>query len=234
MTLLGGERAPSEAAALDAVAAAIDAGHLCVAFGWGSEKDRWSVITGYDRGKTRLLGHCTLDAPRERYEAWPPALRLLVAITDRPHPKGPAAIEDALAAGARRWTAEGAVRYAAWIAELRALDGPPEAAHELAVELLADSRAAAAGFAERVAGFEPEVPAAWLARAAEHWRELVLLLESRGLPHSLEALEALETRAGREDWADLLVMASRLEESAASALRQARSADYPPEEATPW
>jgi len=234
MRLLRGIEAASEGALIDTVAAAVDAGRLCVALGWGSEKDRWSVITGYDRGKMRLLGHCTLDAPRERYEAWPPALSVLVAITDRPLPRGPEAVEEALRRGATRWSEEGAGRYAAWIEELRLLDEPPGAAHELAVELLADARATAAGFAEGVARYEPEVPAAWLARAAEHWRELVLLLEARGLPHSMEALDALETREGRADWADLLEMAARHEEQAAAAIRRAHSADYPPEEAALW
>ena len=226
--------APTEDDVLDTVARAIDVEHLCVALGWGSEKDRWSVITGYDRGKTRLLGHCALDAPRERYEAWPPILRVLVAITDRPRPRGPEAVEEALRRGAQRWEEDGARLYAAWIEELRLLEEPPGAEHEVAVELLADARAAAAGFAEGVAGFEPEVPAAWLTSAAEHWRELVLLLEARGVPHSPEALDAVETPEGREDWANLLAIAAQHEEAAAAAVRQAHSVDYPPEEAAQW
>ena len=224
----------SEDELLAAVARAVDQGRPCVALGWGSEKHEWSIITGYDHGKRRLLGHCLLDAPREQYEAWPPALAMLVTVTGRPQPRGPEAVEAALQRGARRLEEEAAARYRTWIEEMRLLDDAPDAAHELAVELWADARAAAAEFAEEVAAYEPEVPAAWLARAAELWREVVRLLEARGLPQSAEALEALQTREGRGDWAELLEAAAGMEAEAASAIERAHAVDFPPEEAAQW
>jgi hypothetical protein len=233
MTVAGHDES-DEDAILRAVATAVDAGRPCAAFGWGSEKERWSVIAGYDRGKGRLLGHCLLDAPRMQYESWPPALRMLVAITSDPEPRGPRAVDDALQSGAARVVGEGAERLAAWVSEMRLIDGPPGPSHERAVELLADARAAAAGFAERVAAYQGEIAAAWLARAAERWRELVMLLEARGLPHSREAAEALEEPQGRADWAELLESAARLDDAAATAVRASTSADYPPEEARSW
>ncbi|GEM_PF-5424822 len=224
----------SEDEVLAAVARVVEQGRPCVALGWGSEKHEWSVITGYDRGKRRLLGHCLLDAPREQYEAWPPALAMLVTTAARPRPRGPEAVEAALQSGARRLEEEGAARYCAWIEEMRLLDDVPDPGHELAVELLADARTAAAEFAEEVAAYEPEVPAAWLARAGELWREVVRLLEARGLPGSAEALEALQTREGREDWAELLEAAARIEAEAATAIERAHRVDFPPEEAAEW
>ncbi len=222
---------PSKDRVLDTVATAIDAGRPCVAFGWGSNKDRWSVIAGYDRAKGRLLGHCVLPAPREKYESWPPTLTMLAALTGEPRPRGPDAITSALEDGAQRCREHAVERYRKWAEELRVLPEPPGSRHEQAVELLADARAAAAGFAERVADREEIVPAAWLTRAAEQWRELVLMLESRGVPHSQAALNALADPDGREDWANLLQMAARREERAARAIQKAWSADYPPEEA---
>lgn len=234
IVILGDAETPGEDAVLDTVAAAVDEGRPCAALGWGSNKDQWSIISGYDRGKGRLIGHCVLDAPRRQYESWPPALRILVALTGRPRPRGRGAVTDALRAGARRITEEGAARCRAWIDEVRLLDGAPGASHEHAVELMADARAAAAGFAEEIATLEREIPAAWLARAAEHWREAVRLLEARGVPGSREALEALATDRGRADWSDLLEAVADLDEDAARAVRLSASADYLPEEARPW
>lgn len=219
---------------IEAVADSVEEGRPCIALGWGSAKDHWSVITGHDRAKGRLIGHCLLDAPRGRYESWPPTAQVLVVIADRPSPRGPDAVRDALQAGACRWAEEGRERYRGWTEKMRSLDEPPSGGHEQAVELLADARAAAASFAEQVAALEREIPAAWLARAAERWRQAVQLLEARGVPHSPEALAALEDAEGREDWADLLQAASDLEDEAAAAVRLSLSADYLPDEASPW
>ncbi|MFP4250310.1 MAG: hypothetical protein ACLFU7_11670 [Armatimonadota bacterium] len=234
MRFLGGESKPAEGEVLDAVAASVDAGRPCMALGWGSDKDHWSIIAGYDRGKEHLIGHCLLEAPRQQYESWPPPVEMLVTITADPRPRGPEAVTEALQAGAKRWDDESAARYEAWMREMRALDDVPGVAHEQAVEFLADARAAAAGFAEQVAEREREVTAAWLMRAAEQWRELVRLLEARGMPHSLEALMALETPEGREDWARMLEAAARLEEAAATSVRRASTVDYLPSEAQSW
>jgi len=147
LRVLGGENALPGGDVLDAVAASVDAGRPCLALGWGSVKDHWSIVAGYDRGKQRLIGHCLLDSPRSQYESWPPTVEVLVTLTAEPKPRGPQAITDALQAGARRWSDEGAARYRQWTREMRDLDDTPGTPHEQAVELLADARAAAAGFA---------------------------------------------------------------------------------------
>lgn len=224
----------SSDAVLDAVAASVDAGRPCIALGWGSDKDHWSIIAGYDRGKGRLIGHCLLDGPRSQYESWPPTGDVVAAIAHEPPPRGPEAVREALRAGARRWKQSGASRYRDWIAEMRLLADPPGGSHERVVELLADARTAAAEFAEQVAGYEAETPAAWLARAAELWREVVALLEARGAPFSEKAVESVATGAARADWADLLESAAALEAKAASAVRLSRSADYLPQDAARW
>lgn len=229
-----GAKAPGEEEVLEEVARSVDAGRPCIALGWGSNKDHWSVIAGYDRGKGRLIGHCLLDAPRRQYESWPPTVKLLITVNEEPRPRGAGAISETLQAGARRWTDEGERCYAAWIEEMRLLDEPPGGTHEQAVELLADARAAAAGFAEQVARREDEIAGAWLSRAAQHWRELVRLLEARGVPHSPEALIAVETAEDREDWANLLQAAVAAEERAARSIRLALTADYLPDEAADW
>ncbi|MFP4250656.1 MAG: hypothetical protein ACLFU7_13435 [Armatimonadota bacterium] len=234
LSVISGERTASSEQVLDMVAASVDDGRPCLAFGWGSDKDHWSIIAGYDRGKGRLLGHCVLDEPRRQYESWPPKLEALAVMTAEPDPQGPGAVIDALQAGGRRWADEGATRYDGWIEEMRLLKEPPGVAHEQAVELLADARAGAAGFAEQVASREAEIPAAWLTRAVEQWREVVRLLEARGVPHSPEALMALETEDGRGDWAALLEFAVSAEEKAAACVRLSATADYPPEEAPAW
>ena len=234
LTVLDGGEALGDDELIETVAEAVAAGNPCIALGWGSDKDHWSIITGYDRGKRRFIGHCLVDEPRRQYESWPPAVRMLVAVTGKPSPRGPEAVRDALQAGARRRADEGKGRYEAWTEEMRRLERPPGGEHELAVELLADARAAAAGFAERVSELEREIPAAWLGRAAERWREVVELLEARGVPWSPEALAALEEAGGREDWAELLEVAAKLEDEAAVAVRLSASADYLPDEASPW
>ncbi|MFW5867003.1 MAG: hypothetical protein ACOCX2_04255 [Armatimonadota bacterium] len=234
MRILRADESPDRGEVVDAVAASVDTGRPCMAFGWGSDRDHWSVITGYDRGKERLIGHCLLDAPRRQYESWPPTLEVLVVMVDDPRPRGPQAVTDALLAGARRWSDEGAARYAVWVEAMRALEQPPGTAHEQAVELLADARAAAAGFAGQVAEREREIPAAWLSRAAEQWRELVRLLEARGVPHSLEALMAVETQNDREDWARMLEAAAEIEGKAVASVRLSATVDYLPSEAQSW
>jgi hypothetical protein len=234
LTVLGAEAASDAERVLDIVETSVSDRRPCMALGWGSDKERWSIIAGYDRGKHRLIGHSLLDAPRDQYESWPPDVDLLVAITSVPRPRGPDAISAALQSGAQRWENEGAERYERWLNEVTLPDAAPRARHERAVELLADSRAAAAGFAEQVAEHERETPAAWLSRAAGHWREAARLLEARGVPGSREATEALETLEGRADWAELLRMVADHEEHAAMAARLSATADYLPEEASPW
>ncbi|MBD3291370.1 MAG: hypothetical protein GF393_00490 [Armatimonadia bacterium] len=233
-TLHGGDAAADEARVLDMVAASISDGRPCVALGWGSDKDHWSLIAGYDRGKNRLIGHSLLDTPREQYESWPPAVDVLVVITALPSPRGPEAVSAALQTGAQRWSDQGLERYGRWIDEIESLDAPPDTRHERAVELLADARASAASFADQIAELERQTPAAWLVRAAEHWREVVMLLEARGVPGSPEAMAALETADRRSDWAGVLRAAAEHEAQAASAVRLSASADYLPEEAARW
>ena len=234
LTVVAEDAATDEEHVLDLVETSIGEGRPCLALGWGSDKDHWSIIAGCARGKVRLIGHSLIDAPRDQYESWPPALSVLVAITTDPDPRGPEAVLEALQRGATRVSEEGAGRYGRWIEELEVLDGSPTGRHERAVELLADSRAAAAGFTEQVLELERETPAAWLTRAAGHWREVVRLLEARGVPGSREALEPLESAEGRADWVGLLRAARDLERHAASDVRLSASADYLPEEASPW
>jgi len=62
----------------------------------------------------------------------------------------------------------------------------------------------------------------------------VRLLEARGVPHSLEALMALETAADREDWARMLDAAADLEEEAAASVRRSTTVDYLPSEMQSW
>lgn len=234
LTVISGEQTANPEQVLDMVAASVDDGRPCMALGWGSDKEHWSIIAGYDRGKGRLLGHCLLDAQRRQYESWPPNVDVLAVMTAKPHPQGAEAVYDALKAGGERWPEESAARYTAWIEEMRLVNETPGLAHERAVELLADARTGAASFAGQVAAREREIPAAWLGRAAEHWREVVRLLEARGVPHSPEALMALETAHDREDWARLLEFAAREERKAAACVRLSATADYTPDEAPAW
>lgn len=227
---------PSEtdaSAVMERVREAVDAGRPCIAHGWGSAKDRWAIICGYDTGRNRLLGHCLLEVPREQYESWPPAMEMLGVFASSPTPGGPEAIQHALRVGVERWLSEGRDRLERWAESISGAEEPPGAAHETAVELLADARAAAAGFVERVARFEEEGPAAWLARAAELWREGVSALESRGVPHSPEAIALLEDAEGRAAWAELLNYVARVDEAAFEAVRRSMTADYLPEDDAP-
>lgn len=210
---------------------AIDAGVPCPALGWGSVKESWSIICGYDAAKQRLLGHCLLDAPPERYEAWPPTAELMIALPGSPSAGGREVLTGAVQAAHRRWDDSGRARYRAWIAAVQDSDAPPGPEHEVAVELLADARTASAGFLERLAELEEPIPQSWLRRAAELHRRVVEGLEARGATHSPEVLAALETVGGRDAWAEQLRSLLRLEERAFEALRLSAVADYPPEEA---
>ncbi|MGC9317462.1 MAG: hypothetical protein ACP5KN_05430 [Armatimonadota bacterium] len=210
---------------------AVDAGVPCPALGWGSVKESWSIICGYDAASDRLLGHCLLDAPRERYEAWPPTVKLMIALPDSPSARGRAALTAAVQAGHRGWEESGRERYRVWIAAVEGLEAAPGPEHEVAVELLADARAASAGFLESLAELEEPIPGAWLRRAAELHRRVVEGLEARGATHSPEVMAALETAGGREAWVERLRALLRLEERAFEALRLSATADYPPEEA---
>ncbi len=233
----GGPRLHSEADGLDEGAAmklageSIDAGRPCAALGWGSVKESWSIICGYDATRGRLLGHCLLDAPRKRYESWPPSLTWLVTFDGDPRPRGPAAIEGALRAGGRSWAESGQQRYLRWMASLGQMEQAAGYEHEAAVELLADSRAAAAGFLECLAELGEGIRASWLRRAAEIYRELIDLLEARGAAYSPGAAAALKDPAGRLAWAERLEGLASLDAEAARSLRLALTANYPPEDA---
>ncbi|MGD9496895.1 MAG: hypothetical protein AB7Y46_11385, partial [Armatimonadota bacterium] len=122
--------------ALELVAANIDRGLPCIALGWGSVKQSWSIICGYDRARERLLGHCVLDAPRREYESWPPTVELLAILPDRPRPHAADALPRAVRARGETWQRSGEARYAAWIAAVEASQGPVPVAQIAAVELL--------------------------------------------------------------------------------------------------
>lgn len=216
---------------LRVVAESVDAGRPVAMLGWGSVKESWSVIAGYDCSRGRLLGHCLLDGPREQYESWPPSAEMVVAVEATPRPGGRQSVRQAIETGANRWQSDGRARLEAWCDALMACDEAPGSRHETAVELLADARAAAAGFCDAVAGLEQEIPAAWLRAAAEQYRALVEGLEARGVPHGPEATAPLASVDGRRAWARRLADLSRYDGEGARALRRAYTAQYPPEEA---
>ncbi len=234
-------RSPDEALAL--VAACVDEGRPCVALGWGSVKERWSVIAGYDRTGERLLGHCVLAEARDAYESWPPDLSLLLTVPAEVKLRGGTVLLDAVERAHRRWVSEGRARYARWIATLderedeagnsRQAAGLREAdtLQEAAVELLADARGAATEFLSGLAESVEGNRAAWLAHAAESYARLVEMLEGRGAaPLSEAALAGLQDARWRDAWARRLEQMAELEEAAATALRRSASAEFPPEQ----
>jgi len=227
----GAHRPPAPDGIMQAVASSVDASMPCLALGWGSVKDRWSIITGYHLTDERLFGHCILEAPREAYESWPPTLTRLVTIAPD-LALGPISAFLAVADRAHeRWASEGRARYRAWIAALKGADCDPDAAHEAAVELLADSRGAAAVFLARLAGTEEGNRAAWLTHASQLYDRLLEMLEGRGAaPFSQAALIGLKDPDWRSAWATRLAEMAELEEEAATALRRSSSADLPPGE----
>ncbi len=214
---------------LELVAGEIDAGRPCVAIGWGSVPEDWSVIAGYDRTRESVAGHCRLEGARDGYEIWPATLEALVTVAADPRIAHEDAPRAAIRAANAIWEESGAARYEAWISEMLAADGEPELSHERAVQLLADSRSAAAGFVARVAARDDTVRGEWLAETAATLDELVELIEGRGGPPlSHEAVAALADEEGRERWAARLHRALKLEQKVAEGLRRAPSAEYPP------
>ncbi len=218
-------------AILNLVAAAVDDGLPCAALGWGSVKDRWSIICGYDRRRERLLGHCLLDEPREQYESWPPNPELLIMMPAAPRPRSAEALTAVVRAAASAWQVEGAGHWLAWQRAVRELGGAPPAGHVAAVELLADARAAAAGFLEALAERLEPIPAAWLRNAAERYRALVEALEAGAAPRGPETLMLLEAPEPRAAWADALARATAFDEAAARDLRLSLEATWLPEDA---
>lgn len=225
---------PREALAL--VRSAVDAGLPCAALGWGSEKDSWAVICGYDRARERLVGHCLLGNPREEYESWPAELTVLVTMTAAPRPTGAEAVMAALRQAAETWESAVGPAWERWIAGVRAL---PElsaqswaeavdagvAAHLAVTELLADARTAAEGFLRASAEYQEPLPAAWLLRAAEGYARVVELLEAG----ACMIAEALGDAEQREAWADRLEAAARADRAAVSDLRRAWIAEFEPD-----
>ncbi len=223
-----GELSPD--AIMEAVSVSVNQGRPCAALGWGSIKERWSVICGYDRGRERLLGHCVLEEPREQYESWPPTLELLVTLPAQPRPGGRRAIDRAIAAAGEQMQNEGQDAWERWTQALLALDDAPPAGHMSAVEFVADARTAAAAFLDAVADLHEPIPAAWLRNAAERCRALVGLLEAGG-PLNPETLALLEDQTARVSWIESLRLAARIDEAVAADLRLSLKAEYPPEEA---
>lgn len=231
ITVYGSEGPPDPTEAMVAVAAAIEAGVPCVALGWGSVKEEWSVIAGYDQAKGALAGHCLLDEPRGACESWPAELDLLVV----PPPEVAVAVEaviPALVAAAQACVESmGDEPCRAWAEAIWGASEPPDTAHERAVQLLADSRTAAVAFLGRLADVEDSIRGQWLARAARHLDDLILLVEGRGGPPlSPEAAMALADRAGRAKWAARLEEIARVDALAFAALRRSLDADFPPGE----
>jgi len=224
-------RALGPGAVLELVAAAVADALPCAALGWGSVKDRWSIICGHERARERLLGHCLLDEPRAQYESWPPNPELLITMPAAPWPRGVEALTGAIRAAAAAWEGHGASRWAAWSRALRDLDAAPPVGHIAAVELLADARSAAAGFLEALAERLEPIPAAWLRRASERYRTLVEALETGGAPRGAEALALLAAPEAREAWADSLARAAVIDEAAAADLRLSLTATWTPDEA---
>lgn len=218
-------------AILDAVAAAVDSSLPCAVLGWGSEKGHWSVIAGYDRSRERLLGHCLLDAPREQYESWPPNPTLLVTLPAHPRPRGVRALDEAIRAAGADWTAHAASRWAKWVRAVRELTAAPPSGHIAAIEMLADARNAAARFLDALADRLEPLPAAWLRRAAERYAALAEALETGATPRNEDALTDMADRAAREQWAEALAAAARIDEAAAADLRLSQEATWLPEEA---
>jgi hypothetical protein len=214
---------------LDLVVAEIDAGRPCVAIGWGSVPEDWSVIAGYDRTRNAAAGHCRLEDARDAYEIWPAEFEALVTVAADARIAGDEALQAAIQSAHVIWEESGAARYQAWIGELLTAVEEPELSHERAVQLLDDSRSAAAVFVARVAAGDDTVRGEWLAAAAAYLNELVELIEGRGgPPYSHEAIAALADEDGRGRWAARLGRAFELEQRIAGALRRAPLAEYPP------
>ena len=227
---------PTASEALGLVTTAVDAGLPCAALGWGSEKDSWAVICGYDHARERLVGHCLLSYPRAEYESWPPDLAILVTMEGVPRPTGASAIGAALRRATEAWQGVVGPAWESWIAQVRALPeraaqswaeemDRPAAAQLAAAGLLTDARAAAEGFLRASADYQEPLPAAWLMRAAEGYGRVVELLEA-GAGVTPEAL----SKAGERDaWADRLEAAARADQAALSDLQRAWTADFEPE-----
>lgn len=229
------EPAPDEALRL--VIGAIDTGLPCAALGWGSEKEAWAVICGYDRGRGRLLGHCLLDHPRMEYESWPAELSLLVTLDAPPRLQSREAIRSAVVRAAQSWRGKVGRAWERWIAAsagapsgtapARADERPHPAMYPATAALLIDARAAAERFARGLAERQEPLPAAWLMRAAERFAREIELLEAT-MTGGVEEFAGPEQR---EAWADRLTTAARLDEAGFADLRRAWSADFGPEEA---
>lgn len=204
---------PEPEEALQLVAEAVTAGLPCAALGWGSEKEAWAVICGYDRSRARILGHCLLDEPREQLESWPPELDLLVTMAGQPRFQGSEVLAGALERAANTW--EGvAAAWESWIELVHTgLDtSMPE--HLTRVQMLADARATAALFLQAGAQHLEPIPAAWLLRAADGFERVVERIEN--LPEDAQ-------------WADHLEAVARIDEAAFTNLRLALTAEFEPE-----
>ncbi len=215
--------------AMEAVVAAIDAKRPAVAFGWGSVKDEWSVIAGYDENAGTVVGHCRLSEPRDGYESWPAAFDMLVTIEAEVRIDIERTLVGVIRQGHLGWDETGRVRYRRWIEAVREATECPEMAHERAVQLLYDSRSAAALFFEGVAEGDDSVCGAWLDHAAGLLAELVEMIEGRGgPPFSDAALASLAEDDGRARWAQRLERMAGIEDDVARALRRSLTAEYPP------
>lgn len=225
-SVLGAEATPQEGEVMEYVVAAIDRGLPCVAFGWGSVKDHWSIITGYDRSQNALAGHCLLEEPRQGYELWPPELALLMAVSPDLHlPEDPA---QAVAAAA---AVHDPTLCRAWAEAVRDPAQPLDATYPHALHLLADARSAAAGFLQRLADSDDTLCGQWLAVATSHLYELVDLVEAATAAAApLLSAGPDPVAADREDLARRLEAIASLDELAFTALQQAPDAEFPPEE----
>jgi len=231
LTVHGAEHALTPEEALQAASVSVDAGVPCLALGWGSVKDCWSIIAGYDRPKKRLLGHCVLEAARDAYESWPPQVTFLVTIPPGVKITGAPGFLGAVETAHQRWTSEGRARYRRWTGALKQPNRVTDSTQEAAVELLADARAAANAFVSRLAETVEGNRGAWLARAAEIYHGLLECLEARATPPRSGAAHAgLENTEWRATWAKQLAEVAERDEGAATALRRSPWAELPPEE----
>ncbi len=226
---------------MEAVKREIDAGRPAVAYGWGPGSPTWSVIAGYESSQELLYGYPLRGELQPALEALAQA-DLLVCLGEGQQPSSPpVAVQEAVGRTAELWTDPppdtGPAAYRNLLALLE--DGAgfggdfPEvgiAAHETLIANLIDSRGAAIDFLQSNADLLPAIPAAWLQQAADLYRQLVELLETRSPPvfDPLTA-DALSDAQWRRGWSQRLEQVAELDINAAATLRRALSAEFPPD-----
>ncbi len=214
----------------EAVVSELREGRSLLALGWGRAAGDWSLICGQSADGSTWLGYDFAADPL--LQDAPAGCRLAVSIGKY---SGSADITEArqlalqAAARLRSSDMDPIAAYAHWATLMKSRrpfpDGPIGdemiLRHEWFTEVLLDARSAAADFLSNVEPISDELAEDETTSAADLYRRVVDLLESRspGLFDPL-ATEALRDAEVRDEWAELLEQAADTEAKALAILKR--------------